>query len=50
MAKKTMHFKSKAAYKRWLAYGHIHGVFEKAKGSQKVIIKGKTHKVKHKRR
>jgi hypothetical protein len=40
-------FKSKAAYKRWLAYGHMSGEFEETPGHQKITIKGKPHKVKH---
>ena len=45
----TKHFKSKASYQKWLAYGHMHGDF-KVPGVQKVYIKGKLHKVKHKRK
>jgi hypothetical protein len=44
---KARNFKSKAAYKRWLAYGHIHKVFERTPGNQRIKIKGKPHKVKH---
>ena len=44
---KKMHFKSKKAYEKWLAYGHIHGVFEEAPGDVEVYIRGKKHKVKH---
>lgn len=40
-------FKSKAAYKKWLAYGHISGVFENTPGNQPVKIKGKAKKVNH---
>lgn len=48
MAKKrTMNFKSKEAYKKWLAYGHATGVFERTPGHTPVKIRGKTHKVKH---
>ena len=47
--KKVMHFKSKKSYKKWLAYGHIHGVFEETPGHVKVYIRGKRHKVKHKK-
>jgi hypothetical protein len=39
-------FKSKAAYKKWLAYGHKHGVMD-GTGRKKVKIKGKKHKVNH---
>lgn len=45
----TLHFKSKAGYKKYLAYGHIHKVFETTPGNQKIVIRGKPHKVKHKR-
>lgn len=41
-------FKSKEAYKKWLAYGHIHGQFAKTPGNQPVSIKGKEHSVIHK--
>lgn len=40
------HFKSKAGYRKWLAYGHIHHVFH---GRQKVYIGGRLHKVKHRK-
>ena len=39
-----INFKSLGAYKKWLAYGHIHKVFS---GKKPVKIRGKTHKVKH---
>jgi len=42
-----MNFKSKADYKRWLAYGHMHGQFEKTPGNQPVSIQGKSHPVEH---
>ncbi len=42
-------FKSSGAYKRWAAYGHIHGVMS-GKGRKKVTIKGKKHAVKHTRK
>jgi hypothetical protein len=42
-----MKFKSKAKYRKWLAYGHMHGQFARKKGSQPVSIRGKKHKVKH---
>lgn len=41
---KTAHFKSVAAYDRWLAYGHIHHKFH---GKENVVIAGKHHKVIH---
>lgn len=40
-------FKSGAAYKKWLAYGHMHDVFH---GTQPVSIRGKPHKVNHSKR
>lgn len=60
---KSLNFSSKAAYKRWLAYGHMHtktGKLVKAKvgrqslfastpGYAKISIRGRVHKVKHKR-
>lgn len=45
-----MHFKTKKGYQNWLAYGHIHGVFEETPGHQRVTIGGKPHKVEHKKR
>ncbi len=45
----TKHFKSKEAYQKWLAYGHMHGAFEETPGHQKVEIAGRPHKVKHKK-
>ncbi len=44
---RTRHFHSKAAYERWLAYGHIHRLFERTPGHQRVYIRGKRHRVKH---
>jgi len=41
-------FKSKAAYKRWLAYGHIHKKFKRKRG-QNITIRGKRHVVRHRR-
>jgi hypothetical protein len=41
-------FKSNAAYRKWLAYGHASGEFAKTPGNQPVKIKGKKKKVKHK--
>ena len=48
--RKSVNFKSKKAYQKWLAYGHIHGDFVKTPGNLKVSIRGRRHKVKHKRR
>ena len=42
-----MNFKSASAMKKWMAYGHMHGVFAKSPGNTPVKIKGKSHKVKH---
>ncbi len=42
-----MNFKSMKAYKKWLAYGHMH-IKDFGKTPQKITIKGKPHKVKHK--
>ena len=47
---KKMNFRSKKAYRRWLAYGHATGVFAKTPGHVKVYIRGRPHKVKHVRR
>lgn len=46
--KKAINFSSKAAYKRWLAYGHMHGDFD-VPGNQKIKIRGVPHKVIHTR-
>ena len=46
---KKMNFRSEEAYRKWLAYGHIHGVFERTPGHVDVYIRGKRKKVKHKR-
>lgn len=43
----TRNFKSRAAYGKWLAYGHMHGDFEKTPGNQKVKIQGQPVKVTH---
>lgn len=45
----TKNFKSKQAYRAWLGYGHATGVFESTPGHQKVKIRGKPHKVRHKK-
>lgn len=47
MAKSTKNFKSASAYKKWLAYGHMHGDFARSKGNTPVKIKGRSHRVKH---
>jgi hypothetical protein len=45
-----MNFKNKVGYKKWLAYGHMHGDFAKTPGHQPVSIKGKSHKVEHEKK
>ena len=47
MKKKTVNFKSKAAYERWLGYGHAHGLFH---GKENVTIRGRPHKVVHQKK
>jgi len=47
---KKMNFRSYESYRKWLAYGHATGVFEKTPGHVKVYIQGKKHRVKHTRR
>jgi len=47
--KRTLNFKSKEAYIRWLRYGHATKVFERTPGHQRIKIRGKPHKVKHKK-
>lgn len=47
MGKKPLHFKTKKGYRKWLAFGWIHGVFKRKPGHQKIVIRGKPHKVKH---
>lgn len=42
-----LNFKSGAAYKAWLAYGHASGEFAKTPGHQKVSIRGKAKDVEH---
>lgn len=42
-----MNFHSQADYKKWLAYGHMHKVFENTPGNTPVKIQGKPHKVVH---
>lgn len=59
---RTLNFKSGKAYKKWLAYGHMHtkkGLMVRAKagrknlfaatpGHSKICIHGKPHRVMHK--
>lgn len=42
-----MRFKDKTGYQKWLAFGHMHSVFEHTPGNQQIFIKGKRHKVNH---
>lgn len=57
---KTLHFKSKEDYRKWLSYGHMHtktglktgtkgrkNLFESTPGHSNILIAGKKHKVKH---
>ena len=43
---KILRFKSKSGYMKYLAFGHLHGVFTE-KVRPKIIISGHLHKVKH---
>lgn len=57
----TLHFKSKEAYRKWLAYGHMRtktglkvregrkSLFKATPGYQKIAIGGRPHKVLHAR-
>lgn len=49
MAQKTLNFKSKEAYRKWLAYGHMH-IPDFGETPVGIKIRGKKHKVKHSRR
>lgn len=42
---RAVNFRSKAAYRRWLAYAKMHA--KPGKHPLRVKIKGKVHKVKH---
>ena len=47
---KTLNFKSKQAYKKWLAYNYIHNRKKMGRKPHKRIkIRGRKHKVKHRR-
>jgi len=47
---KVLHFKSKEAYRKWLAYNYIHNRRKMQKPPHKVVyIRGKKHKVEHKK-
>lgn len=43
-AAEDVNFKDEGAYKRWLAYGHMHGDFH---GKEPVSIGGAEHHVNH---
>ena len=45
--KTAINFKSKAAYRRWLRYGHTSGVFKKVPGNTPVKIRGIAKRVSH---
>jgi|GEM_PF-1797313 len=60
--RKVLHFKSKEAYRKWLAYGHMHtktgkrvyypenlrkSMMAVSKSNPIIYIRGKRHKVKH---
>lgn len=47
---RTLHFKSKKAYDKWIAYGNIHHAFQKAPGESTVFLAGHLHRAKHKRK
>jgi len=47
---RKMNFRSKEAYRKWCAYGHIHGIFERTPGHVKIYIRGRPHKVQHSRK
>ena len=58
---KSINFKSKEAYRKWLSYGHMHtktglkvsakpgrtNLFAATPGNAKISIRGKMHKVIH---
>ena len=48
MKNKTLHFSSEVNYQKFLAFGHMHKVFENTPGNMNIEIKGKKHKVNHK--
>jgi len=45
MKRKTVNFGSMEKYRRWVAYGNIHHVFNGP--GETIHIKGKLHRVKH---
>jgi len=49
--KKTLNFKSKKAYKKWLAYNWIHNKRKMGRKPHKRIrIRGRSHRVKHRKK
>lgn len=44
---KTLHFKTKAGYQKYVAYGNIHHVFKHRAPYEKIVIHGKVHHVNH---
>jgi len=46
---RTLHFKSKEAYRKWTAYGQMHGEFRKAAGHSTIFVRGKKINPKHAR-
>lgn len=47
--KRALNFSSKKAFKKYAAYGHMHGVFARSPGNTPIKIRGKAHKVSHKK-
>jgi len=48
---RVLRFKSEEDYKKWLAYNYIHNKKKMGKPPHaKIIIRGKPHKVKHKKK
>jgi len=46
---KTLHFKSKKDYQKWLAYNYVHNKKQMGKPPHETVyIRGKKHKVEHK--
>jgi len=59
---KVRHFKSREAYRKWLAYGHMRtpsgrlarrpseSIFARTPGHQRIVIAGRPHRVQHKKK
>ena len=45
---RSLNFKSTGNYHKWLAFGHMHQVFEQTPGNTSIKIRGKKHRVSHK--